>query len=226
MSTWNLKALKDCIKIQGGDNALLDIVNSIGGVSEIFIYHLATARDAFDRIVDDKSGSNNLHFVFEVASNQSDFYHARIVNEANIIGCIQAARNIFDIFSSLVNSLILGSSIPIRQCNIAKVRDALQPSELKDTLVELTDSHWFKFISAFINITKHRRLVPNKFTVFCQDNTSTVMFDAFSYEELSFPAYSSEEILDGALEIKNKIIACGNALNRTYGATKCNSHKV
>lgn len=212
---WNLEDLRAHIR-EGGDPSLLDVVNSIGRANDIFAYHLYTARDALKGIVDesDPSGIENLQLVLGASERQDDYAYAKLVNEANVIGCIHAARSIFDMFSHLVNGLLLRSSIPAHVCDIAKANQALPQSELKDHITSLLASDWYNYVVGFINTTKHRNLVSHQFSVSFESDVAGIKIGSFEYNGRSFPAYWGTEVLQGVLDVKNSVIACGRALNR------------
>lgn len=212
---WSLEELRAHIR-GGGDHALLDVVNSIGRAAEIFTYHLFTARDALNGIIDEShpAGFKNLQFVLGASERQDEYAYAKIVNEANVIGCIHAARSIFDIFSHLVNGLLLGSSIPTHVCDIAKAKEALPQSELKDHISSLLASDWYNYVVGFINTTKHRRFVPHQFSVSFESDAAGIKLESFEYNGRQFPAYWGTEVLQGVLAVKNSVVACGRALNR------------
>ncbi len=213
--SWNIEDLRTHIR-KGGGLALLDVVDSVDRATQIFAYHLVTARDALAGIVDesDPSGFKNVEFVFGVSEHQEDYAYAKLVHEANVIGCIHAARSIYDIFSHLVNGLLLTSSIPAHLCDISRVYEALPPSDLKNQLSKLLASDWYNYVVGFINTTKHRNLVPHKFSVSFESDVAGIQLGSFEYKGKTFPAYWGTEVLKGALEVKNSIIACGRALNR------------
>jgi hypothetical protein len=221
-SAWNLEALRAHIRGLGCDEMpLLEVVDSIDRATLIFRYHLFTARDALKGIVDesDPAGLKNMALVFGTSEQQKEYSYAKLVSEANIIGCIHAVRSIFDIFSHLVNRLILSKPIPLYLCDIGKVHEAMPQSELKDQLGQLLRSDWFNYVSGFINTTKHRKLVLHGFSVSFEENIAGVRVGAFEYKGKTYPAYWGTEVLQGVVEVKNTVIACGRTLNRLCTTT-------
>jgi hypothetical protein len=216
-NSWNLDELRAHIRARNGDpTALLEVVSSIDRSTQIFSYHLITARDALKGIIEEREDVSikNLEFVFGISNRQDDYAYAKIVNEANVIGCIHAARSILDIFSHLINDLLLCSSLQPHICDIVKDHDALPDCDLKDHLGRLLTSYWFNYVSGFINTTKHRRLVPHKFSVSFLSGAAGIQLGAFEYKGTEFPVYTSTEVLQGVLDVKNAIVGCGRALNR------------
>jgi hypothetical protein len=123
-------------------------------------------------------------------------------------------RGMFDIFSHLVNGLVLASAVPVPKCDISKVAKLLPQSELKDHLNELLSSEWFSYVVGSINTTKHRWLIQHQFSVSFEESSAGIWFDAFEYAGKHHPSYWSGAVLQGVLNVKNTMIACGRSLNR------------
>jgi hypothetical protein len=87
---------------------------------------------------------------------------------------------------------------------------------LKDRLDKLLESHWYNYVAAFINTTKHRQLVQHKVAVSIEENRVGIRIGAFNYGKKSFKTYWDHEVLEGAIEVKNVIIECGRLLNTSY----------
>jgi len=179
---------------------------------------MATARDALNGIVNDAEPQRQENFmlILGMSEKHEEFAFAKLVGEANVIACLHTARNMWDMFAQLANALILEKPISVGACDIGRVLDAMPPSELETRLRILLDSHWYKYVAAFSNTAKHRRLVQHSMTVSIEENRIGFRIGAFSYGDKSFPAYWGHEVLEGAIEVKNGIIECGRLLNTVY----------
>jgi len=220
-TAWNLLELRSRVRVlQSNPDQTLELISSIERNIRIFRYHIATARDAFNGIINDAEpqGPENLKLFIGLSDRQEDFAIARIVSEANVIGCLHTARNLWDLFGQLVNSLVLVTPLASRVANIHSVAAAMPPSALKDRLNALLSSHWFKYVVAFSNTTKHRQLVPHVMTVSVEQNRVGFQVAAFRYDSKSFRDYWGHEVLDGAIEVQNAILDCGQLLNVACGA--------
>lgn len=220
-TAWNLDLLREQIrKVHAEPDPILDIVFSIDRSTRIFRYHMATARDALKGIVsENKAGdADTLLLVFGISEKQGDFEYAKVVSEAHIIGCLHTARGLWDLFAQLVNALVLPKPLPIAACDINRVAAALPQSQLKTAIDSLLASHWYRYVQSYINTTKHRRLVQHLVSVSSAENRAGVKLGAFSYGNQSFKEYWGTEVLEGAIEVKNSIIACGRLLNSEFGA--------
>ena len=218
---WNLEELRAHVRKTRGEHELLEVIHSLDRAIAIFRYHLVTARDALKGIVDEENptGMENTSFVFGASDRQGEYARAKVVNEANVIACIHTSRNIFDIFAHLANGLLLEPPIPLHLCDVVKVQSALPESELKSQLGDLLGSDWFNYVVGFVNTTKHRRLVQHQFSVSFEHGMSGIRLGSFEYKGRAFPSYWGTEVLQGALEVKNRIVDCGRALNQVCGAT-------
>ena len=104
-----------------------DLISSVSRSIDIFRYHLFLARDAVKGILNeaDPTGQENFLFVLGASDNQDEFEQAKVVSEANVIGCMHAARSMVEIFAQLVNELALAQKLAVEKCSVYKVRDGL-----------------------------------------------------------------------------------------------------
>jgi hypothetical protein len=213
---WNLKDLRDHIKASKPDSvALLEIVRSVDRYISIFLYHLEKARDAMKGIGNTEypESPDNIMIVLGVSEHQEQYNLAKISSEAHILGAVHSVRAMFDVFAFLVNSLLLNNEIPEHRCDLHTVTKKLPDSSLKLALCDVIESYWFRYVSAFINISKHRMLVGHTFRVGIEDGYVGIKLGAFTYRDTSYPDYQLMEFLVGVLSVKNAIVHCGNELN-------------
>jgi hypothetical protein len=136
-----------------------------------------------------------------------------LVVRANVIACIHTVRNAYDHLAQLCNALVLIPPITVKDCDFNKVRRRLPQSELLDEFDRLGDSDWFKYVAAYSNTSKHRALVQQSFHLSYANGTAGLRAESFQHDQ-SYPSYMIGELLEGILEVKNNIIACGRALNK------------
>jgi hypothetical protein len=215
---WNLEELRSKVRAKYGDRStILDTVASLARSDEIFRYHLAAARDALRGFVDESNvdDSEALLYLLGGHERQGDFRQAKIASEAHLIACMHTARGIWDIFAQLVNALAVPKPLAVGSCDIKAVKDALPDSPLKASIQSNLDSHWYRYVAAFINTTKHRRLVHHNATVSFAEGRAGIRVGDFRYGAHSFPTYWGNEVLEGVLVVKNHIIESGSMLNAT-----------
>ena len=218
--SWDIDALRTYLSNSlGPKSPSLAVVDSLDRYVGIFLYHLYTARDAMKGVVhtDDPYGLENSKYIFGLSVRQNEYHKAMVVTEANTLGCIHATRAIYDVFSHLLNDLLLCGVIGERQCEIASVAARLPDSQLKQILDSLLGSQWFSYVTAFINTAKHRRLVGQFFYVSFEDGSAGLHIPEFSYNGKAFTSYPLEEVLRGVVDVKNSIVYGGRALNSLLG---------
>jgi hypothetical protein len=220
---WNLEPLREHVRQLGHDfnDPLSQTIRSVDRSIVLFHYHVYTARDALKGHInkDEPQGSDNFMLLLGASARQEEFARTKVVSEAHIIACLHTTRSLYDIFSHVVNRLLLSSQLPVGQCDIYKVRDALPSGPLRSALDDLIGLQWFKYIQAFINTAKHRQLIVHSVTISMEENRVGIRLGAFEYKGDRFPQYWDTEVLTGAFEVKNKIVLCGRALNAACGVS-------
>jgi len=190
-AAWNLAELNShyLAANRRGSNLTPTLISSLFRLIEIFRYHLRLTRDSANGIfnLEEPGGIDNMLLVFGQSEKQDEFERTKIVSEANLIGCIHAARGLFDIFAQLINELILSPKMRIWQVEIKTVTSKLPACRLKTELRNLLKSASFKYVNAFVNTTKHRQLVPHIVHVSFVNNDTGLHLDRFSYGGEAFP---------------------------------------
>lgn len=218
-TVWSFADLKRYIRaLPENQHGLLRTVESMDRSTTIFRYHLFTARDALKGLLDESQPSSvaNLKVVLRVSDGE-DVSLAYTVSEAHLISCIHSVRASADIFSNLVNGLLLGHTLKPWECQIHRVTDYLPVSPLRDQLQRFKTSHWFRYISAFINTAKHRQLVEHSVSVSFVENRVGARVGAFEYDGASYQAAWVHDVLEGLVEAKKELLLCGIELNRACG---------
>lgn len=211
--SWNFKELRDHVRRTADDpQSVLNLIASLDWSDRLFRYHFCTARDTIRAVPldDDPSSVISLDRVFRSAE-QND--HELLVVRANVLACIHTVRNAYDHLAQLCNATLLAPPIPVERCDLHRLHKRLPPSDLRDELDALTGSHWFKYVSAYSNASKHRALVQQGLHLSFADGVLGVRVDGFTHDQ-DYPPYMVGDLLEGVLGVKNQIIACGCALNR------------
>lgn len=217
---WELKDLRAYIRqLPGGGRDMQAVLSSLARSHSIFGYHVCTARDAMNGILDkeDPTSRNNFKVIFGDAENATEVNRASVVSEAHIIGCMHTVRSIADFFAQLVNGLVLGNKFDVDRCELKHVINAMPDSELQARLKSLFESYWFGYVTGFINTTKHRQLVQHSTSLAFDEGRAGVRIGAFRYRGSDYPPYWVTNVLEGAIEAKNAVVDCGVLLNRHLG---------
>jgi len=186
---------------------------------DIFHFNAYAAKDALAGFV--KEGEQptiaHMRLIFGASEHQEEFSGARLASEAHLLGALLATRSVYDIFSQIVNALLLAPKLDERACNIHAVRDSLPAGRLRGDLDKLLASDWFRYVHAFVNLSKHRFMIEHGVNMSFVNDTVGVQVGAFSYGKDNWPAKSATEVLQGAFEVKNQVASCGRALNAACG---------
>lgn len=221
MSTrWSLNALQKWIEANHPpESAALELVKSMSRSSGILAYHVIQVRDAFKPFTSD-DGDKQKIFAAMMGFDE-EFSRAALANEANLIACIHTVRNYADIFAQLVNVLALPTPLDAWECSFEEVTKKLPQSPLKQQLSAVTTSHWFKYLAAFSNMSKHRQLVRYAPTISFLEDRTGARVQAFEFRPagkkavaVQYPSYWGEEVLEGAYSVFRELLACGQELNR------------
>lgn len=221
-TAWNLAALRSYIKASHANGSeLQELVRSIERSWGIFGYHMISARDAMKGTIPTDGSdtyTETMLALFGASDRQTVFEWAKIANEAHLIACLHTTRGVWDIYAQLLNRLVVSSPLTIDKCDIRRVAERLPASALRDRIDVLLASHWYGYVSAFINTTKHRQLVEHQTSVSFVEERAGIRVGAFKFNSKSFPAYWDTEVLEGAIEVNNSVIDCGRMLNAHLGA--------
>jgi hypothetical protein len=217
---WSLVALKDHVRDRGGDRRdfTIDVLDSIGRSNAILAYHVDAVKRSVDGLLhDDKGSAKCFDFLFGLCSepnNQNyECRQATVVNEAHLIAAINTIRSAVDMLAQVINELALEDRFPIEKVYVNRVLNRLPDSDLKTRLAGLHGSHWFKYVTGFINTSKHRNLVEQRFSISLERRLAGIRMSEFEYDETPFDDYWDHEILDGILDVADQLIHCGQALN-------------
>jgi hypothetical protein len=213
---WNVAELKaHDLQVNRGRGLTPTLLSSLSRLNEIFRYHLWLARDAANGIfnTEEPGGVDNMLLVLGQSEKHDELEKAKIVSEANMIGCIHAARGQLDIFAQLVNELVLNPKLAVQEVDFKKVLRAMPAGRLQAKLQKTRNSDSFKYVDAFVNTTKHRQLVPHMVHVSFVGDSTGLRLDGFAFANQQFASYSIKEALQVALDVSNEVVLAGSLLN-------------
>ncbi|BCL34519.1 hypothetical protein [Nostoc sp. MS1] len=129
------------------------------------------------------------------------FIQAQLESETYIEAALQNLHSIADILCQIINVVILESTLHEAEVNVAKTIQELNNRNLdkvKIALNNLCNSNEFKYIAAFVNTIKHRRLLDTDYHgEFGRgtENTMGIRFHAFTYNRQNKPIENYPVIL-------------------------------
>ncbi|MBX6237442.1 hypothetical protein [Pseudomonas aeruginosa] len=217
-TTWKLKELEQWIETnRPEDKQTVALPRSLGRSSFIIKYHANLAKEAFAEF--NKESDNHRSMMVAMLSLKPAFAMAALAHEANIIATIHTVRNYADIFAQLVNSLTMAKPLKEKDCTFGRVASGIAESALKQGMLDLNSSYSFRYLAAFSNISKHRRLIQSKPSVNFEENASGLKVEAFSYAfsekepDTAFSQRWGHDLLEETLNVYRRILELGQHLN-------------
>lgn len=158
------------------------------------------------------------------AANQPEAGPYRIVlfiAEAHLIACAQTLHSLGDIMASVVftASGLPAWGLPESERSLSSVLKHLDGingfKEISAPLRELQRAFSFRFVNAFVNITKHRRLIATHHRVSLSPNQKHgLIIEAFDYGRETFATQWAATLYnDYRTDIVKRVIKTGNAVN-------------
>ncbi len=218
--SWKLNELRDFIdKRYGVTSRERETLDSLGRYDGLFVHHMKTARDAMSGIIENHTefALTNVQYALGVSSRQAEFDRAMLVSEANMLACLHAVRSLYEVFAQLVNCLLLNGVLTVKECNLNTVAKEIPASKLKSLLEELLKDDEYAYVASFVNTAKHRYLVGQVFKVQADSGNAELFVRDFEYGAKKFARRSFTSALAGAIEVKNRVVQCGQALNAMSG---------
>ncbi len=137
--------------------------------------------------------------------------------EANVEACIQSLHSLADILAQIINVVVLEARFGENDVSASIVVKAVVQPEIFTPLNEFLKSYEFKYIDAFCNTIKHRRLIPSKFKAeYGEDyrNESGIKFIQFDYRNTTYPeTWGSDIIGKYRYVIRDRLTLVGIAIN-------------
>lgn len=130
------------------------------------------------------------------------FNEAVFSYETHVEACVQALHSVDDIFAQIINVVILENSYQEHQVSTKRLTNVMEKNkvalQVRDRMGRLLDSLEFRYLDAFCNTIKHRRLIPGRFRAEYGDyyrNESGIRFLQFNYKNKTYPEIWASDIL-------------------------------
>jgi len=149
------------------------------------------------------------------------WWDTHIASEAHIIAAAQALHSMADIIGQIINQVLLCGALPENKVTLYNVlcelnKKAIAPNILTK-VTKFKNSTEFEYIDAFVNITKHRRVLDtNSHAEYGPDkrNNQGILFKNFIYRNKKFPTTWAKDIVGPyRAKIFKDICDIGNSIN-------------
>lgn len=237
--TWNMKALADFVeknqgKVEGSIAA--ETLVSLMWKLNIVRYHSDKSKEAISNLKE-IDPSEIVGLIFEQASGSEkgrDFFKMQFSSEANLIACAQSLHSMADILGQVIYlALNLDRALPKpinqRSRYLGVINEEMKKTDIAPKLTATVEkflcSNEFRFVSDYVNVTKHRSLVPATYSVSCTEMPlHGLKMSAFKYKDREYEARWSNDLLDRDVKvILEMIIEIGEEINNFLGI---GSHEV
>lgn len=118
--------------------------------------------------------------------------------EAHVEGFIQSLHSLGDILGQILNIVILKENFPEETVTLHKIRSSDFPPTIKNALDDLVNSREYRYVEAFCNIIKHRRLIHAAYEGgFIEEFkvTGDFLFNRFCYKNQKYYETKGNDIL-------------------------------
>lgn len=243
---WEVKQLEDAVRLEHCDavaDSLHIATQSIVWKIDMGYYHACESiRVLKEAIYDSKVISENEHEPIAAAKSiilsavnpcATPLNAARLHAEAHAIAAAQSLHSTVDIMASVVfwalNFQQCANAPALNRLNLYKIRDHLKNkpncTDIREAIVALLDLCQFKYLTAYVNTTKHRSLVQVQYTAHIDptDNPRQgLRIKEFKYRSARGNIESHDELwaedflFSEAQFVRNGVLTIGNALNAFY----------
>jgi hypothetical protein len=146
---------------------------------------------------------NNLWQLHTLTMDGEEYNTAEFSYEANAEACVQALHATADILAQIVNVAVLKSALEEHQVSIVKVKHRLKKQdtapEVLTSIRNTLHSQAFRYVDAFCNTIKHRRLIG--VSIFGAwgaglPNRVDLKFKEFEYRSTTYPETPGNVVLN------------------------------
>ncbi len=154
----------------------------------------------------------NTYPSFMITDSQANKAFSKMLIESEIYmeAAIQNIHSMADILCQIINVVLLNSTLHEAKVDLNSVilkLDSMSKHNVKNALENLRNSDEFKYIAAFSNTIKHRRLMDTDYHAKLGGgtaNTHGLRFIEFTYDKPSKPSERYDSVLDTTI-IENYI---------------------
>lgn len=226
MTTWHLKTFRDLVNLHCGPadaDPAKQAADSVAWKLTLAGYHSDESRHAFAKITPDAvEAAKQLLVVAQGGEAARPFREAAFVSEAHLIACAHALHSTGDILAHAAYFATLPgpTRLPEHRITMPTVMDALRPHATHQAILAgleaMRTSTAFKYVDAYVNVSKHRRLLNLRASVEFDPAGARhgLRVRPFTYKGDQFPETWSETMtMDYRTELETMIFVVGNELN-------------
>lgn len=233
---WNMKALIEFVDEKQGQPqgmSVSAVLTSLMWKLNIARYHAEESKQAINKLFGNPKDVGIVEVVdliFEQTSGSERgkaFSNMQFVSEANLIACAQSLHSMADIFGQVVYfcldlNNVLPKPITQRKQSLSVINKTMKENAIAPSITKLIEvflkSQEFRYLTDYVNVTKHRSLIPARYTVsFVQEAQHGLQISRFSYEGRNYDVKWSDDFLNqDVITVQKMIIEIGCEINKYF----------
>jgi len=202
MGEWNFTELRELCRQQGIPDSKV-YRNSLEWRWKRADFHAEKAKEVWTGL-----------FRAPFSTSDQQFYETVFSFEAHTESCIQCLHSMVDMLAQIINVVILRGHLAENEVSakklVTKQKNKIPPEILK-RLDEFLSCYEFKYVDAFCNTIKHRRLIHSMLKAEYGEgyrNESGIIFYQFRYRHVTYQDTWANDILQKYREAFYKHITC------------------
>lgn len=207
---WSFEELRDMCRKKGIPDSVI-YQNSLGRYWRQAGFHAEKAQEVWKAL-----------FGSSFTLGDKRFNEAVFSYEAYVEACVRALHSMADILAQIINVVILRNRFPEHRVSAKKITEFMEKHgtapQVTKRMREFIDSDVFRYIDAFCNTIKHRRLIKTHMRMeYGGDyrNETGIKFKQFHFKGVAYPETWGSDILKKYRnQIRDLVNNIGLALNR------------
>lgn len=232
---WSTKEFKNLVQSRYGKDQLEKLKKLLSSISWKLMladYHAEESKRLYRSYLSEEAGDEAWQALGQTllaasSSEEADkFIEARVLSEAHIIACAQSLHSTADILAHVVYFGLnlennLSNSTPMRKLGLDQVyksmcRENFAP-HVVDAIRYLKESPEFSYLSAYVNVTKHRSLVDVTHSISFSSSISRYGVKILHFEYKGDPyaeKWADDFVFEDRKAIREGIFRIGNQMNK------------
>jgi hypothetical protein len=173
--------------------------NSLNWHDDLALFFAEKGREAWE----DYARAGYSHNAFEKAVFSCEAY---------VVACVQSLHPMADLLAQIINAVIFKSPLEEKKVVVKEISNKLKKENaivVKDSWDKFYHSYEFKYVSAFCNTIKHRRLIRTEGVRFSfVGQPSGNVFIQFEYIGQSYPETLGSSILNEYRKRVHELVVC------------------
>ena len=221
MADWDLKELKALILDRYSKTEYVqasELISTLQWKFEAYEYHKGLYFEACK--AEPESSLEAQRLMFGSDESSIDFHRNVSIQQFNSVAAASTIHTMPEVFAQLVAMLLLsGQLMNKHEVSIFKIRKSLSEGPIKAYFDVLSQSEYYRYLTAFVNMSKHVSMSQPSYTVHYQPElTHGLLFKSFQYKGNDFAEKTTELFIEELHGIRNDLVLAGSLFNEVLAA--------